>query len=543
VQSKPPRQTRPEMRTQDGVRALSGRPAWQRLAAVTAVRPLASPLASLRVGVLVVAAGYVAAFLIAAAFRLTYPYPLEITESASIVQVQRLLRGEPLYLAPTLQHVPLIYGPVYFYISAFFAGLLHLSYLPLRLVSLLAAIGSMALVARFVYIDTRSRAAALIGAGTLAATYPLGQTALDLGRVDSLFLFVLLAGLYVTYAETRRFRPRWLGVAAGGALLGVAGLTKAPIAALPIAGAAALYLLLQRPRAIFPFVLGLIAILGGGLAVLRLQSGSWPSWYVWNLVQMHAPRDNLINRFWFSDILPRLTLPLLLGPLFAIARAMEGNWRALRFYLPVSVGLIGVAWASRTNIGASTNVLLPAHALIAILFGVNIHELLQQLQKVRPSLPGFEAYALGMCLVQFTLLLYNVRLTVPYRSDERADEALSARLAALPSPIFAPDLEGYTRTNALVEQPYYIAVGDLDAEYGPGPPTPEGTQWWSDLETALREHRFAAVVLRDEDCCRLASVVTANGYADAGELFPPGDEFWLEKTIHTPEEHLYLPAP
>src|SRR5262245_26729943 len=73
-------------------------------------------------GLLVVASSaFIVAFVVAAAFRLTYPFPLEVTEGAAIVQVQRVLEGQPLYLQPTLEHVPLIYGPLYFYVSSLVA--------------------------------------------------------------------------------------------------------------------------------------------------------------------------------------------------------------------------------------------------------------------------------------------------------------------------------------------------------------------------------------------------------------------------------------
>ena len=50
-----------------------------------------------------------------------------------------------------------------------------------------------------------------------------------------------------------------------------------------------------------------------------------------------------------------------------LGRALRGDRRALVFYGLLALGLIGLAWASRSNPGGATNVLLPAFALAAML--------------------------------------------------------------------------------------------------------------------------------------------------------------------------------
>ncbi len=491
---------------------------------------------------LAASAAYIGAFVVAAAFRLTFPYPLEVTESASLVQVQRILDGQSLYVEPTLRHVPLIYGPVLYYLSALLALVMGPTYAPLRLVSLVASVGSIGLIAGFVLHESHSHGAALVAAGLFAATYPLAQTALDLGRVDSVFVFLILAGLYLTYIEGTSRVGQLARVLAGGALLGIAALAKAPIAALPVAAAAAVYLLLRRPLSVAPFAVGCVVCLGGGLLLLRLQSGPWPTWFLWDLPRLHELRPNLVPRFWFTDILPRFTLPLLIGPAFLLMRLLQGKRCPLLFYGAMAVSLIGVAWASRSNVGASTNVLLPALAVVAVFFGLGLNALLRLTQSPTVSANArvaMRSYVVLLCVVQLALIVYNPRLTVPYRSDQAADAELAARLAALPGPLFAPDLEGYAPANG-DEQPYLIAVGDMSGQYG-GQPTAEGSRWWAELGDALEGRRFQSVVVRDEDCCALQTALANNGYTDAGPLFAPDDAFWLNKSSHTPDVHLYLP--
>src|SRR5713101_5440072 len=66
---------------------------------------------------LAMAAFFIGGFVVAALFRLSYPFALQLTEPASLSQVERVLHGQALYVQPTLDYVPMIYGPVYFYFS------------------------------------------------------------------------------------------------------------------------------------------------------------------------------------------------------------------------------------------------------------------------------------------------------------------------------------------------------------------------------------------------------------------------------------------
>ena len=102
---------------------------------------------------------------------------------------------------------------------------------------------------------------------------------------------------------------------ASGVLLALAAFTKVPLAMAPIAGALLLAIVLLAPRGLAPFVVGIAASAVLILGWLRLQSGPWPTWYMWDLPRQHAFGRDLIGRFWLVDVFPRFTLPLALGPL------------------------------------------------------------------------------------------------------------------------------------------------------------------------------------------------------------------------------------
>src|SRR5690348_18081791 len=106
-------------------------------------------------------------YLVTALMRLGYPFPLEYLESNSLVEVQRILGGRPLYAAPAVGYVPDGYPPLYFATSAAAASVLGLSYLPLRLVSLASSLACFAVLGRLVQRETASAAAGLASAGLL----------------------------------------------------------------------------------------------------------------------------------------------------------------------------------------------------------------------------------------------------------------------------------------------------------------------------------------------------------------------------------------
>ena len=485
------------------------------------------------------AGAYILAFAVAAVFRLGYPFPLEITEGASLEGVRRILNGQPLYTAPSLEYVPLIYGPLYFYASAAVATLLGPTFAALRLVSLLASLGSIALVGLLVRRETGSVAAGLAGAGILAASYPIGDATLDVGRVDALSLCLVLAAFYAARTADLKPRSAFTASLASGILIGLALLTKQ--AAAPAALALLAYSVFRPPRAIFGFVLALALTVGLPLVLLSLQSGTWAGTYLWDLPRRHEVDFDRLGPFWPTVILPRFTLAVALGPLFLLARALARDWRAIVFYGLAGGSMLGSAWITHANRGAADNVLLPAFGILAVFFGLGLHAALQFVSGASTKAPPLRGYILGLGIFQCLVMLYNPRLMVPYRSDLWADQRLAGSLAALQGAVFAPDFLGYLGDTSNRDQAFLGAAGELVGIYGGGA-TPEGNAWTNELGQALTQRKYDYVVLEpDSFMYFVKGVVEHGGYVDAGPMFPPDDEFWLWRNGRTPKAEIYVP--
>ena len=102
------------------------------------------------------AVGLFAVYLAIVPARIAYPFELEWMEGACVDHVRRVLAGQPLYVAPSLDFVPFVYPPLYFWLSAALARVTGIGFLPLRLVSSVSSLGCFALIFLMVRRQTRS---------------------------------------------------------------------------------------------------------------------------------------------------------------------------------------------------------------------------------------------------------------------------------------------------------------------------------------------------------------------------------------------------
>jgi hypothetical protein len=336
--------TETEARPRDTGRPAPARPLWRERA------PRAARLAAALAGLVAIGA-----YLFVALSRLGYPFALQPLEGNSLVEVHRILAGQPLYPAPTAGYVPDGYTPLYFYVTAAAARVLGVSYLPLRLVSLLSSLACFALLARLVQRETGSIAAGTGAAGMFAATYFVTGTWFDVARVDSLFLALSIAGLYAA---------RWMtgtrGAVAAGVLLAAAALTKQTGLA---EGVVVLAALLTGPRRRLAWIAALaeFAVFGISTLALRLASGGWFTYYVFKAMSEHAL--NVSNFGWFCTAL--LTA---LG--LAVCAALIGARRVPRELLAGCATLAVGGCAALVHSGGAINDVLPAYLAVALLAGL-----------------------------------------------------------------------------------------------------------------------------------------------------------------------------
>jgi hypothetical protein len=393
------------------------------------------------VGLAAALAGLVAicAYLVIALSRLTYPFTVEWLESNSLVEVHRILAGQALYRSPTAGYVPDGYTPLYFAVSAVAASVLGVSYLPLRLVSLVSSVVCFALLGRLVQRETGSVAAGIGAAGLFAATYFATDTWFDVGRVDSLFLALSVGGLYA--ARRMRGTP---GAIAAGVLLAAAFLTKQTGLA---EGVAVIAALLTGPRRRLACIAALaeVTVLGISTLLLALTSGGWYVFYVFQLLSEHALTFSSFGRFG-TALLSTLGI--------AACAALIGARRVPPVLLAGCAALAVEGCAALVHSGGGINDVLPAYLGVALLAGLALGG--------RSS--GWASTASGLLVLAQTALLlsgFHPSQAIPTSADRVVGERLTASLRAFGGTVAIPTDPGLSLLAGMAPAAHQGAAYDV----------------------------------------------------------------------------------
>ncbi len=415
-------------------------------------------------------AGVVAigAYLFVALSRLTYPFALEWLEGNSLVEVHRVVTGQPLYPAPTAGYVPDGYSPLYFAVSAGAARVLGVSYLPLRLVSLLSSLACFALLARLVQRETGRLVAGGGAAGLFAATYFATGTWFDVARVDSLFLALSIGGLYAA-RSMRTIR----GAVAVGMLLAAAVLTKQTALA---EGVVVIAALMAGPRRRLACVAAVAAaaVLGVSTLVLTLTSGGWYFYYVFQLMGQHPLNGR--GFLWFGTLL--LTTVGIAGCV-----ALAGVRRMPPVLLAGSTALVVEGGAALVHSDGGRNDMLPAYLAVALLAGVALGR----------DRTWWVTVASGLLvLAQLVVLLagFHPGRAIPTRADRAVGERLVAGLRAVGGTIAVPADPGLNVLAGLAPTAHEDAARDVLRASN----QTAITSFQRSAARAVAAHRFRAII-------------------------------------------------
>ena len=426
--------------------------------------------------------------------RIAYPYELEWMESGSLVQAARVLAGEPLYAEPSIQYVPFIYTSLYLYISALFIKLFGFGFFAMRVVSLLASIGSACVIYLMVKSKTRKTLPAILSVGIFAAAFPFSGGWFDIARVDSLFLFLLLLAGWLIYQN----RDGTLFMA--GVCLALAYFTKqTALAAILILTGFCLVTNLKRATLILT---PLLILLVTGIFIENYQTQGWYKYYTIDLLQTHRVETNylyhLLVEFLYKDLFSHLPMLVLIIPagmlLFYWRQKSSKSWAALRDYTieVLACSLIILSWGSRMNAGNYLNVLMPAFAGIAILFALAVNEML--VFSASHEKRGWLALVYALILIQFGLLVYNPSGHIPTAQDKTAGDRLVQSLASYEGEVFIPFHTAYALFAGKTPYAHKVALDEIFGNFGTGVPE-YARKLDADFNQAFQQQRFDAIVL------------------------------------------------
>jgi 4-amino-4-deoxy-L-arabinose transferase-like glycosyltransferase len=436
---------------------------------------------------LLLATGAILLFVWVALNRLAYPFELEWMEGGMVDAVQRILDGQPLYAEPSLAFIAYIYTPLYFYVSAAVAAITGGGFLPLRMVSFVASLGSLAILFLFARRLTGSTALALLAPGLFAATFRAAGAWFDVARVDALFLCLLLASVYTLYCARR-----WPLLALSALLMGLAFMTKQQ--ALATGAAMGFYCVVALPprqKWLWPTLY--LAVIAGASWWLNGQSDGWYLYYIVELPRQQPFLEAMVSGFWRVDMFA-VAIAGVIGLVFLLHVWVTGRRKDWLFFSLFAASMVSMAWISRAKAGGYDNTLLPAYAAVALLLPLGVAPLASF--TVRRPLPNVQTslasiFVLLACVVQFLGLSYNPVRQIPTAADRAAGEALLQTLATVDGEVFMP---WHGHLNSRIGKRTWAQQGLLsDVLTGDNVALRDKVR--NELSTALREQQFGAVVL------------------------------------------------
>ena len=216
------------------LRGTSGGDRSPRSAGVHVHTPSSSPgsgstLRRLRQLVVLLALSWALLLAVVVVARITFPLELEWMEGGSLHHALRLLRGEPLYGAPSVDFVPFLYTPLYPALLTFLAGIgLPLGLFLGRAVSVISGVAIACALWRLVAAENKPVAHRAAAVGLFLGGYVLCFRWYDIARADTMMFALLLWG--VSLIRTARSGWRWPLLA--GVLVALAFWTKQTAAVL-----------------------------------------------------------------------------------------------------------------------------------------------------------------------------------------------------------------------------------------------------------------------------------------------------------------------
>ncbi|HMG19791.1 MAG TPA: hypothetical protein VK607_00690 [Kofleriaceae bacterium] len=440
----------------------------------------------------------------AIAGRVAYPYDLEWMEGGMLHHAQRIQLGLGIYAPPSADFIPYLYTPLYPTLLALFGGPFGLSYALGRAVSIVSLVG-IAGTALGSLLGARQRpfgaslAGAVLGLGLFAACYPYVEGWYDLVRADTLFLFMVTAGIagLPLWARSDDGIVGHGKIAAGAALMALAFFCKQTGIFYVAFGGVIVVLANWRRAPTYAAMAGVIGL--GGCWMLDRSTGGWFWIYV---SEIHRAHDFNLDRFrdsfghilWhFPAASIAIAATLVLVALTAWRRGLPPAARTFLLWtcayaVSIAVGALGFGTEFahfNAYMPALLHGSLAAGAAVPAAFACG-QALWGDRRRGRAFATACGAAAALPLAITCGLARWQPLQYMPSDADVAAGDRLIARIRAIDGAVWIPSHPWYAAKADKTPYVHRMGIKDVTARQNR---TVEG------LDQLLREQRFAAIVL------------------------------------------------
>lgn len=386
--------------------------------------------------ILVVAAAllFAAMYFFTALPRIAYPYALDFDEDSILMQVLRLVQGQPVYVPPNAVFNPHVYMPLYFWLGSWLLRLTGPHLVPLRLLSLAATLATTILIYLIARRETRQHWIALVCAGLFLGGYRINGFWYEVVRVDSLFVALMLGGLalgiYAGNSKTRLILSAFV--------LALSFFTKQSGAFIGVG--LGIYLLFASGRRAFWFFVSFGVFTLIPLYALNLLTGGWFFYHVFYIGSADPIETGRIFRFVSLDLISTMGGLTLIALLAAFWGIRAQGWRTLKmepWLIAIALAVL-ISALGRARVGGNLNNRMPAYALLCL-----APALLLNIWSKTPflRLPFHlqippEPLLAALVLLQFALGAYYPPRYIPTPQMRASGDRLIQRIAAVDGPVF-----------------------------------------------------------------------------------------------------------
>ncbi|MFP4459226.1 MAG: ArnT family glycosyltransferase [Candidatus Zixiibacteriota bacterium] len=395
---------------------------------------------------LLIAICFLLSMLFVIASRIGYIFELEWMEGTTYETVHRLMNSEKIYIKPSLEFIPNIYTPVYFYLSALLSQIFGLNILLLRFISVISSIFLFGLVYRFVKKRTGGYFYPFLSAGLLAATFKIVSAWYDLARVDNLFVMLMFLAIYILYDKPDKKRA-----IISGLVFFLAFYTK-QTSLLAFLGFFVLLLWVKPKTGIYFGLAFAIPSIVSFIALNNITDG-WFYYYCFDLPSQHELLKNMLYHFWIYDIIYQFSVPFFIASLYVLIRLFQNfrkyesenvfifnkfiiKFRRIKysslFDLVFLSTMLLISWSMRLHQGGHINALIPAYAVISIYFAIGLSKVFNK-TSFSKSFSIILAFAI---IIQFIHLFYFPGRYIPDEDDYTYGYKFIREVASEPGKVY-----------------------------------------------------------------------------------------------------------
>ncbi len=440
-------------------------------------------------------AAFIVLVLTLSIMRLLYPYEIEWMEGAMLDHVVRILDGKPIYSAPTIDFIPWLYPPLYYYVVASVAKTVGIGFFAGRIVSFISTLITAGLMGWMVQRITKNRLFAFLTIALYFATYHATGYYFDIVRNDAFFTMVIISIAFIAMRLQMRGKEVFIGIC-----FVLAFETRQQ--AIFFIPSIALWFWLHEKKQGYLFALTAVLWIGLTLFQLNAITHGWSTFYMFKIPSAKRADFSIIRMF---DAFPNFAL----GPfaassiamvlLILLVRGIKIIFWAIEYGLIVLMALAALVAGAMSlgNEGGDRNVMMPFAAFVLPLLPIALNEM-------RSTRPAIAKYVYLAFLFQFAALYFNPlsgKMVIASARQRAGGDEFMRKLRAMPGEIYIP-YHGYiTRQARKPSHAQLLATIDVLRVHDT-----TSARLQADLDSAFARHRFSAVIMEESDAFRLDSV-------------------------------------